>query len=93
MIGTVVIPGLLVPLVSSYFERWKPDARTAFAAMMLGWLVSLGWLVAGWTHEMGSSDYFPFGIEPMYPGLGVSSIVWGVGLLRGRSRQSFRGSA
>jgi SSS family solute:Na+ symporter len=79
-IGTVVIPGLLIPLVTSYFERWKVDARYAFTAMLLGWLTSSAWLVVGWTQRIGSSEFYPFGIEPMYPGLLVSLIVWAVGM-------------
>ena len=83
-IGTVVIPGLLVPLVASYFERWKVSAAYAFTAMLLGWLVSLSWLLIGWTQELGNSDFYPFGIEPMYPGLVVSLLIFGIGLLNRR---------
>lgn len=79
-LGTVIVPGLLVPLVSSYFEQWKTTASFAFASMLGGWLVSLGWMIAGWTDAMGSSAGYPLGIEPMIPGLFVSLGVWGVGL-------------
>ncbi len=81
-IGTIVIPGLLVPLVSSYFEKWKVDARYAFGAMLFGWLTSLGWLLIGWSREMGSTTHFPFGIEPMYPGIVASIVLWFIGLRR-----------
>ncbi len=79
-IGTVVIPGLLIPLVTSYFERWKAPARYAFWAMLLGWLTSLAWLIAGWRQHIGASDAYPLGIEPMYPGLMVSIVVWSRGI-------------
>ena len=81
-IGTVVIPGLLVPLVTSYFQRWKVPALYAFAAMLCGWLVSLAWLLTGWTQEIGNSDLYLLGIEPMYPGLVASLAVWAFGLTR-----------
>lgn len=84
-IGTVVIPGLLVPLVSSYFVRWRVSSRYAFLAMLSGWLTSSAWLLAGWTQELGNADLYPFGIEPMYPGLCVSILLWGIGLLRRRT--------
>ena len=87
-IGTVVIPGLLIPLVASYFDRVRPGPRTAFASMALGWLVASAWLVAGWSREMGSSDYYPLGIEPMYAGLAASAAVWGAGIARGRWNNS-----
>ncbi|MBI4535210.1 MAG: sodium:solute symporter family protein [Ignavibacteriae bacterium] len=79
-IGTVIIPGLLIPLVSSYFQRWKVDAKYAFVAMLLGWLTSFVWLLVGWKQDLASSAHYPFGIEPMYPGLVVSTVVWGIGL-------------
>jgi len=79
-IGTVIIPGLLLPLVASYFDRLRPRPATAFASMALGWLVSLLWLLAGWSKEMGSSDYYPLGIEPMYAGLAASALAWCAGM-------------
>jgi hypothetical protein len=48
--------------------------------MLFGWLVSLSWLVAG-TH-LGLPAAYPFGIEPMYPGLLVSLAFWGLGRVR-----------
>jgi hypothetical protein len=51
----------------------------AFASMALGWVVSLLWLLAGWSKEMGSSEHYPLGVEPMYAGLAVSFAVWVAG--------------
>ena len=84
-IGTVIVPGLLVPLVTAYFKRVRTGARWAFASMCSGWLVSLAWLLAGWFREPGVAVFYPLGIEPMYPGLGVSVLVWcgGMAALRG----------
>lgn len=87
IIGTVIVPGLLIPLVTSYFDRWKAGSNFAFASMASGWGVSLGWLIAGWSKEMGNSAGYPWGIEPMYPGLVVSIIIWGCGLAARNRRQ------
>lgn len=76
-LGTVVIPGLLVPLMASYFERMKIGARYAFLSMLFGWITSLTWLIAGYIN--GDTGNYPLGIEPMYPGLGVSMLIWGLG--------------
>jgi len=81
-IGTVIIPGLLLPVVASYFERWKVSAPYAFTAMLLGWLTSSAWLLAGWTQELGNANLYPLGIEPMYPGLLVSILIWAFGMTR-----------
>jgi SSS family solute:Na+ symporter len=80
-IGTVVIPGLLVPLMATYFERTAIRPRYAFASMLFGWGASLLWLLAG-THGGLAAEY-PFGIEPMYPGLLVSLAFWGLGKFAG----------
>lgn len=87
VIGTVIVPGLLIPLVSAYFPRWKSGPTAAFLAMGSGWLVSLGWLLAGWSHGFGNGAAYPLGIEPMYPGLGASGLCWGVGLFYRSRRQ------
>lgn len=86
-IGTVIVPGLLIPLVSTYFPSLRVGARTGFSVMLGGWLTSTVWLLAGWTRELGVSEYYPFGIEPMYPGLAVSVLLWAWGRLT-RSRES-----
>jgi solute:Na+ symporter, SSS family len=84
-IGTVIVPGLLVPLVTAYFKRVRTGARWAFASMCCGWLTSLAWLLAGWSQELGVSLSYPLGIEPMYPGLVASVLVWCGGMaVRGR---------
>ncbi len=80
-IGTVIIPGLLIPLVTAYFPRLMVKPRYAFFCMLSGWLVSLFWLLAGWSQQLGASASYPLGIEPMYPGLAASLLVWGTGLV------------
>ena len=81
-IGTVIIPGLLIPLVTSYFERWKVGSQYAFASMLLGWATSMVWLLIGWTQELGNAALYPWGVEPMYPGLLVSLLCWATGFAR-----------
>ena len=75
-IGTVIIPGLLVPLMASYFDSLRIPPQFAFAAMAAGWLISTIWLT--WGTVLGDGGY-PLGIEPMYPGLFASLALWGAG--------------
>jgi solute:Na+ symporter, SSS family len=86
-IGTTLVPGLLVPLVTSYFDGLRADAKTAFRSMLTGWLTSLIWLLAGWQQHYGSAESYPLGIEPMFPGLLVSVVVWGWGLREGKRKK------
>jgi solute:Na+ symporter, SSS family len=78
-IGTAIVPGLLVPLMASYFEPLRIPARHGFWAMLLGWSVSSIWLVSGQLQLVDGSASYWFGIEPMYPGLAISLLVWGIG--------------
>lgn len=80
-IGTVIVPGLLIPLLASYFKATRIAARYAFCAMLLGWFSSLIWLILGWSRELGSTEFYPFGIEPIYPGLLISATVCTAGLI------------
>jgi SSS family solute:Na+ symporter len=79
-VGTCIVPGLLVPLLASYFERLKVSAGYAFTSMLGGWAVSTFSLVYG---QVNQGEYL-LGIEPMYPGLLVSLAVWTVGRARAR---------
>ncbi len=76
-VGTIIIPGLLVPLMASYFDVLKIAPTFAFLSMLLGWLTSLFWLIS--RYALFHSDAYPLGIEPMYPGLLISIVVWAVG--------------
>ncbi|MDH3252086.1 MAG: hypothetical protein OEM41_04790, partial [Ignavibacteria bacterium] len=86
MIGTVIVPGLLVAVVTGYFRRLTVPGGYAFGAMVAGWLTSTVWLLIGWSSEMGATDNFPLGIEPMFPGIIASLCVWGMGMVRGTER-------
>lgn len=77
IIGTAIIPGLLIPLLASYSRTLKISAPFAFAAMVCGWSVSSMWLVCG---QLRGGNYF-FSIEPMYPGLFISAAIWAAGRL------------
>ncbi|MBX2991001.1 MAG: sodium:solute symporter family protein [Bacteroidetes bacterium] len=85
-IGTVIVPGLLIPLMASYSKRLRISSGFAFTSMLFGWVGSVTWLLLGWTGEIGNSALYPFEIEPIYPGLLISATVWTAGVLY-RERQ------
>lgn len=76
-LGTVVIPGLFVPLMASYFKKLSMKPNFAFLSMLLGWGTALSWMILGYIN--GNNGKYPFGIEPMYPGLVVSVVIWLMG--------------
>lgn len=76
IIGTIFIPGLLLPLITSYWERWRISSNATFIAMLLGWLVSLTSFAWGQIMMHNGVAQYPFGIEPMYPGLLVTIVIY-----------------
>ncbi len=87
VIGTAIIPGLLVPLITSYFDRLRVAARWGFLAMLCGWLTSTTSLIYGQLVGGVGKPHYLFGIEPMYPGLIISITIWMIGKLNVRARR------
>mgnify|MGYP000963269388 CR=1 FL=1 len=70
--GTAFIPGLLLPVLSTYWRLPRPP-RAWVAWIMAGASgASLAWLLIGMAHLQDGYPVYPFQIEPMYPGLLVS---------------------
>jgi hypothetical protein len=78
-VGSVGVPALLIPLLSSYSDRWRMSPRAAVLAIVAGGGVSLTWLL--W-RNLGDAAY-PLGLEPIYPGLAVSALIWSSRFLAG----------
>jgi SSS family solute:Na+ symporter len=76
-VGGAVIPGLLLPMLGVYFPRWRVGGRWAAAASLSGFLASLAWVVAA--RRLGAP---PLGLEPPFPGLALSALIWLVGSLQ-----------
>lgn len=75
-VGSATIPGLLLPMLGVYAPAIRVPGRWAFASSLGGWLVSLAWVVAARRDPAAPP---PLGLEPMFPGLAVSALVWVAG--------------
>ncbi len=80
-IGTVIIPGLLIPVVTGYFGKLRPSPGWAMGIMVSGFGASFGCLLTGHFNALEGMPRYPFGLEPMYPGLVLSGILWIAGML------------
>ena len=80
-IGTCIIPGLLVPVLASYFDRLKISAIYAFGAMVNGCFISTASLISGQIYAHNGIPAYWYGVEPMYPGLFFALFWWGLGIL------------
>ena len=79
VIGTVFIPGLLLPLLSAYWPALRVSRKAIVPVMVGGFATSLLWLLWGVTHQAEGYPVYPLGIEPMYPGLLVSLLGFAAG--------------
>ena len=77
--GSIGVSALLVPLVLVHTPRWRVSAAWATASMVAGAAVSTAWL----SPSLAGGAY-PWALEPIYPGLGASVLVWALGLMTGR---------
>ena len=85
-VGSVVTSALLLPVVGVHLPpRWRYSPAAATTAMIGAAAVALGWILAA--NDAG----YPFGIEPMFPALGVSVAVWVVDRFNARA-QKLRGA-
>lgn len=81
-IGTLFIPALIYPLISSYWSRRIISGNMAFTISLAGFLTSLGWYVGGLLNKSGGWPQYPMGIEPLYPGLAIGGLLYLVGWIK-----------
>jgi SSS family solute:Na+ symporter len=70
-VGSVVTSALLLPVVGIHLPaRWRYRPAAATAAMIGAATLAVVWIVAA------GDDGYPLGVEPMFPALGASVLVW-----------------
>ena len=74
-IGTIGISAMLVPMMAGFFCK-KKSSLASFWSMIIGSLTSILWLANGWINMYEGWPTYIWGIEPLYPGLLVSLIVF-----------------
>jgi SSS family solute:Na+ symporter len=81
-IGTLAVPGLLLPVLSSVGLVPRVAAGYASLHLVAVPLVSSAWYLAGrWM-----PDLLP-PVEAFYPGCMASALIWGAGLLASRPQR------
>jgi SSS family solute:Na+ symporter len=76
-VGSIVTSALLLPLALSHGpERFRFGARWAAPAIAATALVATGWILAR------TDGRYPLGLEPIFPALAVSAVLWVVGRAR-----------
>lgn len=79
VIGSVMIPGLLIPVLGVYIHLFSLKKSWVLPTMGASIGVSLVWLILGTLTSEELYSYTFLGLEPFYPGLFVSIIFWLLG--------------
>jgi len=80
VIGTLFIPPMLLPVLSIYFPAIAPGPKWIIANLVLGFLLPFIWLVISAIQSPSLANLHNFmGIQPMFPGLGISVTLFAVG--------------
>lgn len=77
-VGSIGTPALLIPVVTSLFPRIRMHKRFALVSIIGSAMLSATWLFSA---RITSGHYF-YGIEPIYPGLAFSMLMWGISQLK-----------
>lgn len=83
VIGSVMIPGLLIPVLGVYLPFFTLRRAWVLPLMVGSIFISLAWLVLGTLSGGEAYDYTYLGMEPFYPGLLASVLIW----LAGREKE------
>ncbi len=78
LVGSICIPAMILPVVSSYYTRLKINSKIIIIEMMAASVSSLAWNFV--------RDYFSYSkilseVEPMLIGLAVASVIHTVGII------------
>ncbi|OIO62140.1 MAG: hypothetical protein AUJ47_08285 [Candidatus Marinimicrobia bacterium CG1_02_48_14] len=82
-LGTIILPGLLIPVISSLYLKTSINRDLIKLSMIAGPAVASLWFLGGKVDEW---NYY-FGVEPFYPGMLMSLMLWGIGMLRKKHHQ------
>lgn len=81
-LGSIGTPALLIPLASSFFPKYRMQQRYVLISMIGSALISGFWLLSA-KLNLWNGNYL-LGIEPIFPGLGFSIILFSINQWRFR---------
>ncbi|MCH7495162.1 MAG: sodium:solute symporter family protein [Candidatus Marinimicrobia bacterium] len=74
--GSVLIPALLIPVVSTYFPRYRLLGNHTLWLMLSAFTISSVLLIIGFYNGSQLEPLYLFGVEPIFPGLAVSFMLY-----------------
>ena len=85
VIGSLIIPGLILNVISSYFEKFKVSNKTASLELILGFFAALAWYLLRENNLLNATLSI---IEPMIIGLIVVLLIHFYDLIFLRRREA-----
>ncbi len=79
VIGSVFIPGLLVPVLGVYLKQFTLRTNFVYYSILGCTAASFTWLILGTMYPSFEDGYTFLGVEPFYPGLLVAAVLWLIG--------------
>ncbi len=76
VIGSVMIPGILLPVLGIYIRLFTLKRGWVIPTMVVCIGISLVWLILGTIYSTEAYSYTFLGLEPFYPGLFASILFW-----------------
>ncbi|MDQ2986786.1 MAG: sodium:solute symporter family protein [Armatimonadota bacterium] len=93
-VASLVIPGLLVPVVGAYAFKKPPSAGTAVACLIVPPAIATAWMLLAsqavhWENSIfgTASESEPAILTPMIVGIIVALLIWGIGSLAERKKR------
>lgn len=79
--GTLGTCAMMIPLATSFSDKWRMSKKAAAMAIVVAPLVALSWMIP----RLWYNANHPWGIDPIYPGLGVSIIIYLIDRFRSKN--------
>lgn len=84
-IGTIGISAMIIPILVGFFYKGKKSPLAAILSMIAGSVTALIWVIYGFLNAEYGWPVYIAGVEPMYPGLLASLVVfWIVNIIHVR---------
>ena len=75
-IGSIGISAMIVPIIFGFFYKGKKSPMASILSMIFGSSTALIWVIHGFLNSSGGWPVYIEGIEPLYPGLLASLLVF-----------------
>jgi SSS family solute:Na+ symporter len=88
ILGSALVPGVLIPLLGAYQTdtKWRATANWAFISMIGGVGASVTWMLFGFAHGGINNPAFPYDCQPLFPGLALSAVAYAIGIYENRRK-------